>query len=454
MRISAYVLATCTLVAPAAAQQQFPATLAGHAILPAATSFTPPADVPAALQVSGKYVGPDARRVDDIGAIKTQTSVAAPSAPRFTGYTMPMQGQPVQGFSGIKKLSDGSYLVLTDNGFGAKKNSPDAMLTAQRVKPDFASGSVEIVERIFLSDPDRKVPFLITLEGTEKRYLTGADFDIESMQPIGDKIWFGDEFGPYLIRTDRTGKVEAVFETAIAGKPIRSPDHYALSTPARPDGKVVFQARRSKGFEGMAASPDGRMLYPLLEGALWDAATSGFETVDGKEVLRILEFSVADNKWTGRFWYYPLETAGNSIGDFNLIDATTGMIIERDDGEGSPAKACPEGQPRSDCFAMPAKFKRVYKIELTDANAGKLARKIGYIDLMAIKDPKGLARQGGTEGVLDFPFITIENVDRVDARHIIVANDNNFPFSAGRRVDKNDDNEFVLLEVEQFLSAK
>jgi hypothetical protein len=52
-------------------------------------------------------------------------------------------------------------------------------------------------------------------------------------------------------------------------------------------------------------------------------------------------------------------------------------------------------------------------------NAGGAAR-------MAIDDPKELARQGG----------------------------NNFPYSAGRKPQKQDDNEFVLLEVADFLKAK
>lgn len=42
----------------------------------------------------------------------------------------------------------------------------------------------------------------------------------------------------------------------------------------------------------------------------------------------------------------------------------------------------------------------------------------------------------------------------VDPTHIVVGNDNNFPDSAGRALDENDDNEFVLLEVEDFLQAK
>ena len=316
------------------------------------------------------------------------------------------------------------------------------------------TGKVDIVSTTFLSDPERKIPFRIASEATEKRYLTGADFDLESIQPIGNEIWLGEEFGPYLIKADLTGKVLAVIETMVEGKLARSPDHYAALTPAVPSGSTTFNIRRSRGYEGMAASKDGKTLYPLLEGPIWDAEKKDWEKVDGKEVLRVLEFSVADNTWTGRHWKYPLDVAGNNIGDFNMIDATTALVIERDNGEGSVDMACPEGKPAPDCFNVPAKFKRIYKIEMTDFNAGSLVRKIGYIDLMDIADPKGLARQGGKDGKLTFPFVTIEDVDVVGTTQIIVANDNNFPYSAGREPQKQDDNEFILLDVAELLAAK
>ena len=51
--------------------------------------------------------------------------------------------------------------------------------------------------------------------GTPKRYLTGDDFDIESNQLIGDAFWFCDEFGPYLVRAERDGRVTGVFETRV-----------------------------------------------------------------------------------------------------------------------------------------------------------------------------------------------------------------------------------------------
>jgi hypothetical protein len=133
-------------------------------------------------------------------------------------------------------------------------------------------------------------------------------------------------------------------------------------------------------------------------------------------------------------------------------DAETGLIIERDNGEGDERLGC-NGPPRSDCFNVPAKFKRVYKIDMKAADPEGFVRKIGYIDLLDIKDPEGKARTGSKDGVFTFPFVTIENVDVVDAEHIIVANDNNLPFSSGRQIGKNDDNEF-LLRVPELLRAR
>jgi hypothetical protein len=431
----------------AAHADSYPASLAGHVVIPAQTFLKAPADAPADLQVSGKFT--TGKRVDAIGSVEGQ------SRGRPTGVKLPFDGQPAQGHSGIKRMPDGTCLVLTDNGFGSKANSPDAMLFLSQLRMNWDKGTADRLATLFLHDPDKKVPFRITQEGTDKRYLTGADFDLESFQPIGDKLWFAEEFGPFLIRTDRNGKVEAVFETQIDGKPARSPDHPSVLTPNVPGGAVNFNIRRSKGYEGMAASRDGRFLYPLLEGPVWDAEKKDWEkTADGKEVLRILEFDVAAEKWTGRHWKYVLEANGNAIGDFNMMDGTTGLIIERDDNEGTADKACPAGAKAPNCFDAVAKFKRIYRIELTDANANGPVRKIADIDLMKIADPDKKARKPLNDGALTFPFFTIENVDIVDGQHIVVGNDNNLPFSTSRDPNKADDNEFVLLRVEDFLKAK
>ena len=44
------------------------------------------------------------------------------------------------------------------------------------------------------------------------------------------------------------------------------------------------------------------------------ARTSAWQrTADGKDYLLILEFDVANEKWTGRSWQYVLEQKGNSL---------------------------------------------------------------------------------------------------------------------------------------------
>ena len=446
-------LLACLLPAPAIAAEPVAARLKAHAVLPAQTVVPPPEDAPRSLIVSGRFAGGSPLRVDALGSIEGDSAQAPKEAPRRTGIFLPIVGQPVQGFSGIRSLGGGEFLVLTDNGFGSRANSPDSLLMFHRVLPDWATGRVKLVETVFLRDPGRLIPFKLNLEATPERYLTGADLDPESIQPVGDLYWIGDEFGPYLVAVDRTGKVVRFVETMVDGKIVRSPDHYSLGLPATP-GQVRFEVRRSRGFEGMAASPDGKLLYPLLEGPLLGTADNPVpEQIDGKELLRILEFDVARRAYTGKQWRYPLEASGHAIGDFNLIDATRALVIERDNKEGDPRLRCTAG-PKPDCFAEPAAFKRVYLVDLARANDQGVLEKLAYIDLLAIADPDGIARSGTRDGVFTFPFVTIENVDMVDERTIVVANDNNFPFSNGRQPQVADDNEFVLLDVGDLLTRR
>ncbi|MDO9610443.1 MAG: esterase-like activity of phytase family protein [Serpentinimonas sp.] len=443
---AAAALSLGLLCAPALAQTEFPARLAGHAILPALTLVPAPAGAPADLQVSGKFT--TGQRVEAIGSIEGR------SGGRPTGVQVPFRGQPMQGHSGILRNADGSFWLLTDNGAGNRANSPDFMLHLSRYRINFQTNRWDRLETVFLHDPDRRVPFRIIHEGTPQRFLTGSDFDPEGVQIAGGHFWIGDEFGPFLIKVDMQGRVRGVFETQVDGRTVISPDHPSVRTPAIPGGEVAFQVRRSRGFEGLAASPDGSRLFAMLEGPLWDASTRAFEQRDGRAFLRVLEFDVQTERWTGRQWRYTLEGENHAIGDFNMIDATTALVIERDSGEGTADRACPAGQRRTDCFHDIARFKRVYKIEMSEANVNDAVRKIGFIDLMRIQDPNRLARVPLNDGVLTFPFFTIENVDVVDARHIVVGNDNNLPFSSSRHPNRADDNELVLLEVSELLAAR
>ena len=94
-------LAVASVSAAAQAQTAYPATLAGHALLPAQTFIPAPKDAPADLQVSGKFT--TGKLVEKIG------SVEGLSGGRPTGVSLPFKGQPAQGHSGIKKMPDGTF---------------------------------------------------------------------------------------------------------------------------------------------------------------------------------------------------------------------------------------------------------------------------------------------------------------------------------------------------------
>jgi hypothetical protein len=446
--IAASLSALCT---SALAEETFKAKLVGHAFLPAFTLISPPADAPRDAWVSGKFTG----KARNDAAMSVPGDVGPAYGNHPTGISLPFIGQPVQGLSGfaMNRAADGSIYTLTDNGFGAKANSPDALLSFHRLKPDFEAGKVARLETVFLRDPDRKVPFRIAYEGTESRYLTGADFDPESIQYLDGEIWIGEEFGPSIIRATADGRVLAVYQTMLDGKVLSGPDTPGTVVPAQP-GKD-FRVQRSGGYEGMALQPGKNLLWAMLEKPLIGD--------DGKpegKFLRVITFDTAEGAWTGQSYKFRLSDGAAAIGDFNFIDETRALVIERDNGEGDAGLACAEGaKDSSACYPMPAKVKRITLVDTARIDAEGYIRRIGHVDLMNIDDPDGKAiakitGKGAAKNKLTFPFFTIENVMRVDANHILVANDNNLPFSGGREIGKAANNEFILLDVGQFLAAR
>ena len=428
-----------------------PVELVGHAYLPALSLVPPPPGASPDLAMSGKFV--DGERNDRPMSRPGDTGALHGNRP--TGLSLPFVGQPIQGFSGFAMATadDGALYALIDNGFGSKANSTDAVLRFARLDIDWESGELETDTSAVLRDPDEVIPHRIVHEGSATRYLTGGDFDPESIQIVGDTVWIGEEFGPFLVGTTLDGRVTDLVDTRVDGDIVRSPDHPAVRVPAT--AGEDFRVARSSGFEGMAMTPDGSRLWAMLEKPLL--------TEDGERegsFLRVLEFDPGSGEWTGNAFRYPLDEDATAIGDFNFVDDTRALVIERDNGEGDPSLACEDPDaPRADCFPHPAEFKRVVLIDTEDRDADGHVRKIAHVDLMDIADPDGVARlesdtADDTPGRFTFPFFTIESVRAVDDTHIVVAMDNNLPFSSGRRLDRAADNEFILLAVPELLSAR
>ena len=179
----------------------------------------------------------------------------------------------------------------------------------------------------------------------------------------------------------------------------------------------------SRGFEGMAMSPDRKTLYPLLEGTVvGDPAGS----------LRIYKFDVASQKYDGFVGYYKMESPTNAIGDFTVINDKEYLIIERDNNQGAAAK-----------------FKKIFKVDFSKKDATGAVAKEEVADLLNIQDPNDLNRDGSNK--FNFPFQTIEDVLVLDSKTLLVANDNNYPFSIGRP-PAIDNNEFIVLDLDKPLN--
>nr|MDJ0572986.1 esterase-like activity of phytase family protein [Pleurocapsa sp. MO_192.B19] len=196
-----------------------------------------------------------------------------------------------------------------------------------------------------------------------------------------------------------------------------------VRSPQNPDlGDGLPNLSRSQGFEGMAFSPDRSTLYPLLEG-----------TVDGdpENALRIYEFDVESASYSGLVGYYPT-TNSNPIGDFTPINESEFLVIERDNNQGEEAE-----------------FKKIFKINIDNVDENGFVEKTEIVDLLNIPDPNDL--NGDGNNTYDMPFVTIEDVVVVDENTILVANDNNYPFSQGREGDI-DNNEAVLITLDEPLN--
>ena len=232
-RLLTATLALTAILAPAASAQNV--KLEARAILPADAAFPAPFAGVIDANRSPHQVPPSPSSSSSRSSTPATAATAARQRVRQQGQLAFVHPAPVQGQAEL----------------------------AHRVE---RQGHGQIVKSaITLSDPDEKVPFPIVNENTEERILTGGDFDIESVRQAPDgTFYFGEEFGPFIVHVDATGKVldAPIGIPKIAGqKPVRSPDNPYLFGRANNLGG-------SSGFEAMALSHDGKTLYPILEGAV------------------------------------------------------------------------------------------------------------------------------------------------------------------------------------------
>lgn len=416
-------------------------TALGLAAVPAATAGRVSSATTAGSVAAGSVAAHSELVGRSVLPAETYRPGSAPSGFFQTGTTLvprPYPAQPVQGFSAMHRNADGTYLVMTDNGYGNKANSPDFDLVVNQIRPDTVTGHTAYLGLKFvLSDPAHHVGWTIWRDGgcasaaslpagyqcpAPDRVLTGWDFDIESMEVAPDgTFWFGDEFGPFLLHTDAAGHL---LQAPVPTPGVKAPQNPSLQAGEQPN------IASSKGFEGMGMSGNGERLYPMLEGATAEDKAAGLAAD-----LHIYEVAVDGTHatFTGKLWRYRMESPGNSIGDEIVLNSHELLVVERDTAAGPNAR-----------------FKAVFKVDLKDRDKDGYVDKDLLVNLLAVPDPNNV---GGFGAYFPFPFETIEDLAVIDDHTIAVMNDNNFPNAGGRSTTAPDPDEYIEVRVDQPLQV-
>ncbi len=391
--LCAPVEAAPTVAAPPAAAAATPRVqLIGRAIWPAESFTTGPA--------SGQY--------NDRGE--------RASRPRFAS-------QPVQGISSIKPgPQPNTWWALADNGYGTKWNSPDWRLAIYLFAAAPSQTTVSLLRRVELTDPDARFPWRLTNDELSGRPLTGADLDPESMVVMPDgSFWISDEIGPWLLHFAADGRLlEPPYDlpdprAGHSGETLRSPQH-----PLVLAGQANSSVRSSRGLEGLALAADDKRLLAMLEGSI---------AGDAAGEARLFEFDLNARHYSARSWRYPMDDPADSIGEIANSGDGSLLVLERDGKQGDAAA-----------------IKRIYRIAepvATTASDTLLSKSL-RADLLRINVRRP---RGGTGPLFRYPWLTIESVHALDARTLLVVNDNNYPATGGRGADVRDLTEWIWLRL-------
>lgn len=378
------------------------------------------------------------------------------------GVTPPYDGQPIPGFSGmIPATTPGHFIGLPDNGYGAQGNSADFTIGFYDVTPLFKTrgngttsrGPVAVNGFTHFSDPDSLLDASYITDGPvyarslyystgtpipvdpsiqSGHWLTGADFDVESIARMNDgTFWVGEEFGPYLLHFDAQGH--------LMRPPVRHP---VLRAPQNPQNATLGPANlaSSRGFESMTRNSDGTKLYVTTE--------SSINSEPDKRLLLIYEFDTVLEQYTGRTFKYRKDssdyitgTTDNTsnvflTGDMTHVASDRYIVIERDDFQGPPTSAAPPRQ------------KKLYLFDLNvvDSVSGVLKKRL-LVDLLNINDLRDIGGPlvGIPENTFNFPLQSVESVTAVDAFTLLIGLDNNYPGGNGRVPGTPDGTEMITL---------
>jgi hypothetical protein len=178
--------------------------------------------------------------------------------------------------------------------------------------------------------------------------------DPEGLVLLPDGSFFlCDEYGPYLYRFSAAGVLLGAIRPPEALIPKRggrdsfSADSPAAGQPSPSPGEPTTGRENNQGFEGLAASPDGRTLYALMQSAARQDGGAGGSSL--RRHTRLLAYDIANpaaatlkGEW---ILPLPLYTQSGvqqvaSVGALTMLNSRQFLVLARDgNGRGSSSTA-------------------------------------------------------------------------------------------------------------------
>ncbi|MES2733957.1 MAG: esterase-like activity of phytase family protein [Bacteroidota bacterium] len=240
----------------------------------------------------------------------------------------------------------------------------------------------------------------------------GLDPEGMTIAPDGT-FWLADEYGPHLLHLDANGKT------------IERINPFGNGTGGRKIPLVFAKRRANRGMEGLTLTPDGKTLVGIMQSPMYNPSKSA---VKDSKVTRILTYDLTTG--ASKQFVYVLETSNLLNSEIVAVSNTVFLVLERD-GEyaGDPSK--------------PAIYKRVYKIDITnatdisDAANGEKGKLYGGKTVDELLDTPALQAAGITpvsksllvdilKLSLSYPHDKAEGLAIINSTTIAISNDDDF----------------------------
>lgn len=244
-------------------------------------------------------------------------------------------------------------------------------------------------------------------------------FDAEGIRVSGDgkTVYISDEYGPYLYAFDRA--------TGARTKAFALPENLCITKlSAMKDDEIkgnTLGRVTNKGMEGLAITPDGKMLVGVMQAALeQDAADKA-----SKKLIRLVTVDLASGE-THEYGYKLSD--GSGVSEIVAVNDHEFLLDERDGaglGDGSPAEA-----------------KKLFRIDLNGAKditalagpeaAEAAVKKTEVLDLVGLLGAHGVTPDKVPSKIEGMAFGEDVTLEGTVYHTLYIANDNDFlPETAG-----------------------